>query len=511
MPIKVQFDGVELTGDAQKQAVGARPAQSGSVRIGVIGDFRGRGPRGPVESGRALAQRRCLRVDPDDLDAVMARLGVELTLNLPGAGGAPIVLAFRELDDFDPDRIVARAEVFAALRATRERLEDPVTFADAAADLGRSPRPVASTPSPPPTPARDVPPADLLDQILQQTRPSSRSGPAAGSAQAGDWRAFLEQITAPHIRRDDPRQAELIAGVDAAMAQLLREILHHPDVQALESLWRAVQLLTRRLETGPHRTLELIDLSRAELEGDLVSTAPLESTAVFKLLVEPSVGTEGGRPWTLLVGDFTFGPSRRDMALLWRLVQIARLAGSPFVAAASPRFVGCDSLASTPDPDDWGPPPADEGWSELRRSDEAAYLGLALPRVLLRAPYGPEDQPIESFPFAELTEAPPHESYLWGNPALALALLLGSAFDASGHFDPTYFDPNVTDLPMALERTEDGESRVKPCAEVLLGSRAAERILDAGLMPLQSVRDQGIVRLARLVSIAEPVAPLGFR
>jgi type VI secretion system protein ImpC len=510
MPIKVQFGGVELTGDAQEQPAGARRPGPGTVRIGVIGDFRGRGARGPVESGRALAGRRCLRVDRDDLDAVLARLGVELTLTLPVAGGTPIVLPFHELDDFHPDRILARAEVFTALRATRQRLEDPATLAEVAAQMGLTSRPAESSPPTPPPPAADVPPAGLLDRILQQPRPSSRSGPA-GSAQAGDWRSFLEEITAPHIRREGPLQAELIAGVEAAMAQLLREILHHPEFQALESLWRGVQLLTGRLETDSDRTLELIDLSRAELEGDLVSTTPLESTALFKLLVEPSVGTEGGRPWTFLVGDFTFGPSRRDVALLWRLGQMARLAGAPFLAAASPRFVGCDVLASTPDPDDWGPPPVDAGWSDLRRSAEAPYLGLALPRVLLRAPYGPESHPIETFPFAEFSEPPTHESYLWANPAFALAPLLGAAFDASGHFDPTCFDANLTDLPLVLEGTEDGESRAKPCAEVLLGHRAAERILDAGLMPLQTVRDQGIVRLARLVSVAEPAAPLGFR
>jgi len=510
MPIKVEFGGIELTDDTQRQPSEARRAGSGSVRIGVIGDFRGRGTRGPVESGRALAGRRCLRVDRDDLDAVLAQLGVELTLTLPAAGSTPILLTFRELDDFHPDRILARAEVFAALRATRHRLEDPATFAEAAAQIGLISRPAASSPPTPPPPAANVPPAALLDLILQQSTTSARSSPAA-SAHAGAWGAFLDQITAPHTRREDPLQAELIAGAEAAMAQLLRDILHHPEFQALESLWRAVHLLTQRLETGSDRTFELIDLTRAELDGDLVSTTPLDSTAAFKLLVEPSVGTEGGEPWTFLVGDFTFGPSRRDVALLWRLGQIARLAGAPFLAAASPRFVGCDALASTSDPDDWGSPPADEGWSGLRRSAEAPYLGLALPRVLLRAPYGPESSPIETFPFAEFPEPAAHESYLWGNPAFAVTLLLGPAFDTSGHFDSTRFDPSLTDLPLALECTEDGETRAKPCAEVLLGLRAAERILEAGLMPLLSVRDQGIVRLARLVSIAEPAGPLGFR
>jgi type VI secretion system ImpC/EvpB family protein len=508
MPIKVEFGGPELTGHVQRQPSAPLRTEPGAVRMGVIGDFRGQGPRGPVESGRALAGRRCHRIDRDNLDVVLAQVGAELALTLPGVEPTPIVLTFGELDDFHPDRILGRAEVFAALRATRHRLEDPATFAEVAAEIGLTPRPaVPSTPAPPPV--EPVPAAALLDLIRQQSPQPAPPAPTV-SAPTGAWGAFLEQITAPHIQRADPLQAELIAGVDAAMAQLLRAILHHPEFQALESLWRAVHLLTQRLETGPDRSLELIALSRAELEADLVSTTPLDSTAAYKLLVEPSVGTPGGRPWTFLVVDATFGPSPRDVALLWRLGQIARLAGAPLLAAASPRFVGCDVLASSSDPDDWSPPESAEGWPGLRRSAEAPYLGLALPRWLLRLPYGPETKPIETVSFAEFLEAAAHESYLWGNPAIAVALLLGRSFDAAGHFDPTQFDPELTDLPLALERTEDGETQAKPCAEVLLGARAADRIGDTGLMPLLSVRDRGAARLARLASIADPAAPLAL-
>jgi len=509
MPIKLEFGGIELTGDVQREPSEVPRAESESVRIGLIGDFRGRSVRGAVESGRALAGRRCLRIDRDNFDSVLARFGVELTLTLPAAGPTPIVLTFHELDDFHPDRILARADVFTALRTTRERLLDPATFADTAAQLGRDSR--AATAIAPATspPAANRAPGALLDLILEQPTPSAEMS-AAVSVPTGAWGAFLDQITAPHTRREQPLQTDLIAGTEAAMAQVLREILHHPDFQAIESLWRAVHLLTRRLDTGSDLTLELIDLTRAELEGDLVSAAPIESTSTFKLLVEPSVGTEGGRPWTFLVGDFTFGPSRRDVALLWRIGKIARLAGAPFVAAASPRFAGCDTVASTPDPDDWGPPTDTEDWSDLRQSAEAPYLGLALPRLLLRAPYGPESNSIETFPFAEFPEPAMHESYLWGNPAFAVALLLGPSFDVSGHFESEFFDPSLTDLPLALERTEDGETRVMPCAEILLTRRAVDRMLEAGLIPLQSVRDQGIVRLARLVSIAEGALPLHF-
>ncbi len=414
MPIKVEFGGVNLTGDTQSEPSDVRRPESGSVRIGVIGDFRGRGTRGPIEPGRALAGRRCVAIDRDNFDSVMARLGVELTLTLPAAGPTPVALNFRELDDFHPDRILAKAEVFAALRATRDRLQDPATFADEAARIAK---PVELSPPTPPTPGADLAPEALLDLILQQSTHSTQSARTA-SPEGRAFGSFLDQITAPHALRDDPRQAELIAGVEATMADVLREVLHHPEFQALESLWRGAHLLVRRLETGPDLTIELIDLTRAELEGDLLTAAPLETTAAFKRLVEPRVGTEGGRPWTFLVGDFTFGPSRRDVALLWRLGQVARLAGAPFVAAASPRFAGCDDIAATPDPDDWGNLPADEGWSDLRKSAEAPYLGLACPRVLLRGPLRPRERPDRGLPFCRVPRACGPRVVPMGQPGL---------------------------------------------------------------------------------------------
>jgi type VI secretion system protein ImpC len=265
MPIKLEFGGIELTGDVQREPSEVPRAESEAVRIGLIGDFRGRSVRGAVESGRPLAGRRCLRIDRDNFDSVLARFGVELTLTLPAAGPTPIVLTFRELDDFHPDRILARADVFTALRTTRERLLDPATFADTAAQLGRDSRPAtAITPASSP-PAAVRAPGALLDLMLEQSTPSAETAPAA-SVPTGAWGAFLDQITAPHTRREEPLQTDLIAGAEAAMAQVLREILHHPEFQAIESLWRAVHLLTRRLDTGSDLTLELIDLTSAELE-----------------------------------------------------------------------------------------------------------------------------------------------------------------------------------------------------------------------------------------------------
>jgi type VI secretion system protein ImpC len=444
---------------------------------------------------------------------VLKRLQVELSLTLASEPSRPITLAVRELEDFHPDRIVAKAEVFAALRSTRRRLEDPRTFDEAAAELmALQPTPDTSPVPPPLDPEATAPqaetPTDLLDQILQQSSPTpAKQTPRPKPSR--EWGQFLERITAPLTVREHPRQAELIASVDAAMAHLLRDILHHPEFQALESLWRALDMLTRRLETGGQLTIELIDVTRGELEADLLSDKSIDELAAYKLLVDQSLGSQGGLPWTFLVADFRFDPTTRDIALLWRLGQLARLAGAPLLASAGPRFVGCESLAATSDPDDWHAS-VDSSWSDLRQSAEAPYLGLALPRFLLRAPYGRDSVVMDSFDFEEFTSSPPHEAYLWGNPAFALAVLLGMSFDEDGRFDPRRLERDLTDLPLPIERDPDGEVRAKPCAEVLLGNRAADCILATGLIPIQSVRDRDAVHLAGLVSIADPPSPLAL-
>jgi type VI secretion system protein ImpC len=167
-----------------------------------------------------------------------------------------------------------------------------------------------------------------------------------------------------------------------------------------------------------------------------------------------------------------------------------------------------------PDPDDWwtgtDDPTGREAWEDLRRHPDAAYLGLALPRVLLRLPYGRNDDPIESFEFEELAPEAGHESYLWGNPSFLLAQLLGESFSRSGwELRPGEVN-DVGGLPLHVIRAAD-EATALPCAEVLLSDRAAEIILDNGLMPVLTLRDQDVVHIGRFQSIAKPLTPLAGR
>jgi type VI secretion system protein ImpC len=305
----------------------------------------------------------------------------------------------------------------------------------------------------------------------------------------------------------------LVAAVDTAIAELMRAILHHPDFQAIEAAWRALYFLVSRLETDEQLKLYLLDISKAELAADLSEAEDLRLTSLYRLLVEETVETPGGEPWAVVGGNYTFDHTRDDAALLGAIAQIAYHAGTPFIAAAHAHLLGCESLAETPDPDDWERPTdaeATQVWEALRKLPEASYLGLALPRFLLRLPYGAETDPTERFDFEEMSREPEHDHYLWGNPAFACVYLLTQVFTHYGWDLRPGVILDIEGLPLHLYKAQ-GETRVKPCAEVVLTDRAAETILDKGLMPLLSFRNQDKIQLARFQSIADPLTHLAGR
>ena len=501
-PMPFEEPDVHLVASMEETA--GTPMPNTPFRVALLGDFSGRANRGVCEPGEGIAKRRPREVDRDNLDGVMATLGVGVRLPM-GKDAPALVLRFQELDDFHPDRLFERVELLEQLRETRRKLSDPDSSAAAEADFGRN--------EPMPSPGvADLVSGNLLDQVLEETG-STPSG-MRPTADSPEWDAFVGEIVRPHaVPRDDPRHAEVIAAVDEAAAGLVREILHHPHVQALESVWQAVRFLVSRVETGEQMKLCLIDVSRDELAADLASAGDLRATGMYRLLVEQTVETPGAEPWAVLAGNYTFGQTRGDADLLGRLAKIAKRAGAPFLAAAHPHLLGCASLAEAPDPDDWNLR-AEAGdrkaWQALRALPETAYVGLALPRFLLRLPYGPDTDPAERFDFEEMPGEPVHAHYLWGSPGIACACLLGQGFSESGWEMRPGKVQEIGGLPIHVYKS-GGESKATPCAEVVLTESAAEAILDAGVMPLLSFKGRDTIRLARFQSLADPPTPLAGR
>jgi type VI secretion system protein ImpC len=474
-----------------REAADARPTSDTPFRILVLGDF----------GGSARPARRPIPVDRDNFDEVFARLGV--TLRLPLADDAVLPLKFTELDDFHPDRLVRQVELFETLHETRQRLTNPATAAEAAAQvrswIQREPRPPVEAAAEP----MAASPGELLDQLLGEA--PTEPAPASGE---GDWNALIRRIVAPHlVPREDPEQAELLAIVDEATSVQMRVLLHHPAFQALEAAWRGLHFLVRRLDTDSGLKLFLLDISKEELAADLAEE-DLGTSTLYQLLVEQTVGTPGAAPWAVLVGLYAFDQRPADVGLLGRLSLLAHASNAPFLAEARPALVGCRSLAETPDPRDWQPPRDTEAWQALRALPEAAWLGLAVPRVLLRLPYGSDTSPVEPFDFEEIAEDTGHEAYLWGNPGLFCAYLLGAASNRAGWDLHPGTVQEIDGLPLVVRKQHDD---VLPCAEVVLTDRAAAAVLNHGIIPLRSVKDREVVMVTQFQSVAEPARPLAGR
>ncbi len=475
-----------------------RPEPDTPLRVVVLGDFR------PGATGRKpLAERRPVRIDRDNFDAVLAKHG--LTLELPvGGEESSLIVPIRELDDFHPDRVVQNLEVFRALRELRAELDDPATFERAAGRLGSfgddaSPSPWPASPQAPAAPAAPVDPSRLLEEMLGGA-PGEPAAPAQGGG--SEIERYIQKVVAPYLspRIDRARQAELVGSVDEAIGGQMRAILHHPRFQAAEAAWRGLFFLVRRLDTGSELQLYLADVTKAELAADLAAADDLRETGLWRLLFE---ATRDGQPWGVLAGLYAFGPQDQDIGLLARLAELARRANAPFLAEASPELLSASSIADSPAPRDWQPLDArqEEHWRDLRQLPESAYLGLALPRMLLRQPYGKEGATVEGFDFEELPPGSPHDAYLWGSPAVACAYLLAEAFLRNGWGMRPGEVREITGLPLHVYR-EDDEGQAKPCAEVVLSDKAVEVILERGLMPLLSLPGQDAVRLARFQSLA---------
>jgi type VI secretion system protein ImpC len=490
-----------------------RASRDSAMRILVMGDLSGRANRA-CENASDLPQRSIVSIDIDNFDQVLSRIGPSLKLALEDSAGAAVTIEFRRLDDFHPDRLYRDLSLFEALRQMRSRLRDPATFADAAEKLRKErahvTQPQRSAVTPPVASDAENDTA-TLERLLGAKPLPATPAPARPAGKAVDIEGLIRNIVAPHIVPDAPsHQAQYIASVDAAIGEQMRAVLHDPALQALESTWRAVRWLTAELETGEQLKLYLLDVTLEELRADMrAAQGDPGRSGLYRLLVEQDNGITGGEPWSLLAGNYALGRASEDLDLLAFIGAIASQAGGPFLMSADARFLGCPSLATAPDPTAWQATGADaeKRWQALRQSSVASWLGVAFPRFLLRAPYGKRNDPVEQFDFEEMKSAFDHESFLWGNPAIACAFLIGRAFLDNGWDMELGDQRDIGDLPaVMLER--DGEKQLLACAETYLSERAVEAILAQGLMPLLSIKNQNAARLLRFQSLAAPVQPL---
>ncbi len=425
------------------------PSRDDTFGILVIGDFAGRGAQG------SLANRPALPVDRDDLDSALRHLGTSVPLPAVD-GGNPVRMSIHSMEGFDPDRLLASVPLLRRLHEERERI----------GTRGNDPAP--------------EPEGGILDRVL------SASGEEAEVGSALD--AFIERAVAPYrIEGPDPELEEARAALDRERATQLRRILADPAFRALEARWRGLELLCRRLDTGPRLKIQVLqaapsELARAAVEGTLATV--LSRTAESAL---------DGAPWSLCLVDHAFGGSAAELAALQGLARLGAATGTTFLAEGDPTLLALEGEAA-------------RSWAALRASAGGGHIGLLLPRFLLREPWDPEENPVHLMRFREFDDGVPEpRELLWGHPGILAAILLGDAFARDGWEMRPDRLRTVERLPIALHRTES-ETVALPATELPLNPDLVHELSAAGFIPVVGRPGEGRVDLVGLRSIAgEPL------
>ena len=451
------------------------------LRIAILGDFGAGAGRGRLDRGADLAKRKPLKVEFDTLEDAMQRL--QLSLRLPlGADGAPVEVGLADLDAFHPDQIYAGVPLFAELASLRKRLNHPGQFAAAAASVmawaanagpraSSLARQVASRGS---APSR----GSTLDDFARLIGRPSTSARADGAVTS-----LMQRVVGPFVHAAaSPNKDRLVAAIDAGLSDAMRALLHHPDFQSSESLWRGADFVLRRLETSHQLQVQLLDLSAEEFAADLSGVSDLSECGLYKLLVEaPSQDADGG--YTYIAACYQFDATPPHAELLGRAAKLASHAGASLLTG-----INTDPFADRKEPPHRL---VREAFAALRALPAASFLGLFGPRFLLRHPYGRKSDPISAFGFEEFSREAGLRGMLWGHPAL-LALTVLAQRGA-----PLAID----DLPFHHYVDEDGDSVALPCTERLISTNVASLLREAGISAVMAHKGEALVRFNGLEAV----------
>jgi type VI secretion system protein ImpC len=281
-----------------------------------------------------------------------------------------------------------------------------------------------------------------------------------------------------------------IAEIDRLLSSQLNEIMHHEDFQKLEGSWRGIHHLVANSLTGTQLKIRMMSVNKNELLKDFERALEFDQSSMFKKIYEEEYGTFGGAPYGALIGDFEFGNHPQDMALLEKLSQVAAAAHAPFFSAASAGMFGWDTFSEMTEVRDVAKifdRTEYMKWRSFRESEDSRYVGLTLPHVLGRQPYGAATKPTETFSFEEDVDGKDHKKYLWSNAAYALGVRLTEAFSMYGWcvaIRGVEGGGLVDGLPTHTFQTDEGEVAMKCPTEVAITDRREKEFADNGFIPL---------------------------
>ncbi len=331
----------------------------------------------------------------------------------------------------------------------------------------------------------------LLDQIIDEGRMAREESQKAWAKDLiGEFVGQVMEGTMVISKDMESMINTRISQLDQLISNQLNEVMHHESFQKLEGSWRGLQYLVSKTETGQRLKIRVLNVSKKDMLKDMEKASEFDQSALFKQIYEEEFGTFGGASYGTLIGDYEFSNHPQDIALLEKISQVAAAAHAPFIAAASPHLFNWESYTELGGPRDLSKifQGADYAkWRSFRDTDDAKYVALALPRILMRLPYGSKNVPTESFNFEEEVDGTDHSKYLWGNAAYALGSRITDAFAKyswCAAIRGVEGGGLVDGLPVHTFQTDEGDVALKCPTEIAITDRREKEFADLGFVPL---------------------------
>jgi type VI secretion system protein ImpC len=328
----------------------------------------------------------------------------------------------------------------------------------------------------------------LLDEILRETK-LKPTDEGYGVTRAGVGALITELIGRGQVGKIDKVVVDaMIAELDRKISAQVNAVLHHEKFQKLESAWRGLKLLVDKTDFRENIRIDVVSCSKDELLTDFEDSPELVKSGLYSIAYSKEYGTFGGQPYGTMVSTFDFGPGPQDQKLLSDCAAVAAMAHAPFIANAAPEMFGLESFTELPKMKDLkavfeGPQYA--RWRSFRESEDARYVGLCMPRMILRLPYGPTTTPVKSFQFEERVEGE-HDAYLWGAASFSLASRIHDSF-AKFRWCANIIGPQaggaVEGLPLHQYEAM-GEVQTKIPTEIALTERREYELAEEGFIGL---------------------------
>jgi type VI secretion system ImpC/EvpB family protein len=368
-----------------------------------------------------------------------------------------------------------------------------------------------------PTATVAEPPAklSLIDRVLEATRaPTAESAQRldyflAESSPAAAFRLWLRWTGRTIAPGERDRIARLlnrdVAQLDALINDQLNAILHHPRFQKLEAAWRGLRYLVEQKGEAENVKIRVLGVRWDELARDLERAIEFDQSQLFRKVYEDEFGRPGGEPFSVLLGDYEirYRPSRDhptdDVSVLTAVSQVAAAAFAPFVAGLHPALLELDNFVALQQPLNIAK--TFDGleylkWRAFRDSEDARFVALTLPHVLMRLPYQDDGSRRDRFRFREDTGGRDAGKYLWGNAAYALGAVLIRTFKESGWLADIRGAQRgaeggglVPGLPVASAVTDKPGVVPTGSTDVAITDRLEPELSELGFIPLCRCQD----------------------